>query len=89
MGILLAILGVASANPIATATTPDDATPVVLGPRRNGFSDLPSDVRMYNQRESANAVPEYVTASDPDLGQDAIIYNRAEIYNALRVSPIC
>lgn len=88
VGILLAILGVASASPIATATTPDGATGVVIGPRRNGYRDLPSSVLEYNDDEYANAIPNFVTASDPERGENALIYNRDEIYNALRVGDI-
>jgi hypothetical protein len=86
VGILLAILGISSASPVATVTAPVTATGVVVGPRRNGFSDLPSSVAEYNTKESANAIPMFVTASDPSNGQNAITYNQEEIYNAVRVS---
>ncbi|KAG8158544.1 hypothetical protein KVR01_011666 [Diaporthe batatas] len=82
-GILLALLGVVSATPAPTPATPDQATRVIIGPRRHGYSDLPSSVLVYNAREPANAIPQWVTASDPTTGEDAIIYNRNEIYNAL------
>lgn len=85
VGILLALLGVVSANPVSTPATPDLPTRVMIGPRRHGYSDLPSHVIVYNAQEPANAIPQWVTASDPSTGEDAIIYNQAEIYNALTV----
>lgn len=86
LGILLAFLGVVSASPAGTPTTPETASRASLGPRRNGFSDLPSDASSYNNREPYNAIPEYVMCNDPVEGDDAIIYTRDEIYTALQVS---
>lgn len=90
MGILLAFLGMVSASPIETPrpTTPGDATCLGLGPRRNGFSDLPSHVSTYNWSQPWNAVTKFVIANDPDTGGDAIIYTQEEIYNAMQVYAI-
>lgn len=85
LGILLAFLGVVFSTPTGNATTPEGATRASLAPRRNGYSDLPSDAATYNRREPYNAVPEYVMANDPDIGDDAIVYRRDEIYTALQV----
>lgn len=85
MGILLAFLGVVSASPTGSLTTTEGPTPASLGPRRNGYSDLPSHVSTYNAREEYNRVPDYVVANDPDEGDDAIIYTREEIYTAMQV----
>ncbi|POS70848.1 hypothetical protein DHEL01_v210759 [Diaporthe helianthi] len=82
--IPLAILALVSAEPIPTATLRDLASRVIVGPRRNGNSDMPSSVGAYNIREPENAIPQWVTASNPTTGQDAIIYSQEEIYNALR-----
>jgi hypothetical protein len=86
VGVVLAFAGMASASPIATATTPDKATSVIVGPRRNGYTDLPSSVGWYNGGQPFNAIPGYVTASDSETGFDAIIYNQQEIYTAMLVS---
>lgn len=88
VGILLAFLGAASAIPTGTATTPEGATRVSLGPRRNGYSDLPSHVSTYNWGQPWNAIPEYVMANDPETGEDAIIYTQEEIYTAMQVGAI-
>lgn len=88
LGILLACLGAASAIPAGTATTLEGATRASLGPRRNGYSDLPSQVSTYNWGQPYNAIPEYVMANDPDTGNDAIIYTQEEIYTAMQVRAI-
>lgn len=88
MGILLALLGVVSTSPTGTQTILEDATRVGLGPRRNGYSDLPSDAASYNNAQPDNAIPSYVMASDPDGANDAIVYRQAEIYTALQVGAI-
>lgn len=88
VGMLLAFLGVVSASPTGTPTTPEGATPASLGLRRNGFSDLPSDVIGYNGVQPENRIPDYVVANDPDEGNDAIIYTREEIYTAMQVGAI-
>ncbi|KAI7774361.1 hypothetical protein LA080_008835 [Diaporthe eres] len=84
LGILLAFLGVASATPTGTPTTLEGATRASLGPRRNGYSDLPSLVVSYNWGQPYNAIPEFVMANDPDTGNDAIIYTQEEIYTAMQ-----
>ncbi|KAK7715617.1 hypothetical protein SLS63_011373 [Diaporthe eres] len=84
LGILLAFLGVASATPTGTPTTLEHATRASLGPRRNGYSDLPSLVASYNGAQPYNAIPEFVMASDPDTGNDAIVYTQEEIYTAMQ-----
>lgn len=88
VGILLALLGAAAASPTGTPTTPEGATGVVLGPRRNGFNDLPSDSLSYNRAQEWNAIPDWAMASDPENGHDAIIYTREEIYTAMQVGAI-
>lgn len=88
MGILLALLGVVSGSPTGSLTIPEGPTPASLGPRRNGYSDLPSQVNTYNAREEYNRVPDYVVASDPEEGDDAIIYTAEEIYTAMQVGDI-
>lgn len=89
VGVLLASLGAASAIPTATPTTREDATRVALGPRRNGYSDLPSAAYAYNAGHWDNRIPDYVLANDPATGGDAIIYTRDEIYTAMQVRGIC
>lgn len=88
MGILLAFLGAVSASPIGTPTTPEGATGVILGPRRNGYSDLPSDSSSYNRAQEYNAIPDFAMALDTRSGNDAIVYTREEIYTAMQVGTI-
>lgn len=88
LGILIAFLGAVSAISIGTPTTPENATRASVGPRRNGFSDLPSSVSSYNTEQYWNAIPEYVMANDPATGNDAIIYTREEIFTAMQVGDV-
>lgn len=45
LGVVLTFVGTVLAGPLAaTSTTPQKPDPVAIAPRRNGFSDLPSDV---------------------------------------------
>lgn len=83
--MLFALLATASAGPISTPTSPQTATSVILGPRRNGYSDLPSDAWGYNYRQVANQIPDFVMASDPSTGGNAITYTRDEVYTAMQV----
>lgn len=83
--MLFAFLATAAATPTGTPTPPQKATAVVLGPRRNGYSDLPSDALLYNYRNIENRIPDFVMASDPGTGANAITYTRNEIYTAMQV----
>lgn len=68
-----------------TPTPPQTPTPATLAPRRNGFSDIPSDAFSYNLQQPDNRIPDFVMASDPGNGGNAITYTRDEIYAAVQV----
>lgn len=86
LGVMLTFVSIVSASPAGTPTPSQKATPVSLAPRRNGYSDLPSDAFTYNLQQPSNRIPDYVMASDPFAGDNAIIYTRDEIYTAMQVS---
>lgn len=86
LGVMLTMVSMASAIPQGTPTSLDKTTPASLGPRRNGYSDLPSSAAGYNALHWDNRIPDFVMVADEVLGVNAITYNQDEIYAAMQVS---